>query len=89
MRIEMVTGYSSSKSSTLVKYFKYDYMALRLETYFTNGNIYYYYDVPHEIWQKLTQSEQQGKFFYDIIRNKYDYSVERPGADRSLSFLPD
>ena len=38
---------------------------------FNNGAAYEYYDVPQYVYDDLLQAESKGKYFAQVIRNRY------------------
>lgn len=40
---------------------------------FKNGSSYKYINVPEEFWIAYKGAESVGKFFYQYLREKYDY----------------
>lgn len=44
-----------------------------LEVEFNHGGIYQYFDVPHDVYEELMNTESHGKYFSANIRNDYEY----------------
>ncbi|MDD5650844.1 MAG: KTSC domain-containing protein [Candidatus Nanoarchaeia archaeon] len=62
----------SVKSSNINK-IGHDEHSQVLRVEFSNGNLYEYYDVKKEIYEKLQKAESVGSFFSKNIRNSYKY----------------
>ena len=41
---------------------------------FSNGSIYEYIDVPHNIYQNMLTSQSKGKYLHQYIKGIYQYS---------------
>ncbi|MDR1109891.1 MAG: KTSC domain-containing protein [Deltaproteobacteria bacterium] len=67
---------SFSNKSSLIHRLKYTFEKKLLEILFKNGNTHFYHNVPREIWDELKEAESQGKYFFDSIRHKFDFSLE-------------
>lgn len=40
---------------------------------FQSGETYRYFNVPPEVYERLTRVESPGKYFHQMIRNSYAY----------------
>lgn len=49
-----------------------------LRIYFTSGFIYDYYDVSKEIYESFLKAESIGKYFWEHIKDKYNYEKVKP-----------
>jgi hypothetical protein len=63
-------------NSNIIQRLKYVRAKNLLEIMFKNGNTHYYHNVPDVIWDEFKDSNSHGKYFYNTIRNKYDFSLE-------------
>lgn len=66
--------------SSLIQAVGYDAERRLLEIAFTSGRVYWYADVPPEVYQSLMAAESKGEYFLAHIREVYVYSV--PGRLR-------
>ena len=66
--------------SSLIQAVGYDAERRLLEIAFTSGRVYWYADVPPEVYQNLMAAESKGEYFLAHIREVYVYSV--PGQMR-------
>ena len=64
--------------SNIIQGLKYLETKRLLEIMFVNGNTQYYHDIPHDIWDEFKDSDSHGKYFYNTIRNQFDFSLESP-----------
>jgi len=44
-----------------------------LEVEYNSGEVYRYYDVPQEVFEKLHKAESKGKFMHNMILHVYTY----------------
>jgi len=44
-----------------------------LEVEFLNGSIYWYHDVPEEVYDDFMMASSKGKYLWDHIRDVYEY----------------
>lgn len=44
-----------------------------LEVEFLNRSIYWYYDVPEEVYDDFMMASSKGKYMWDHIRDIYEY----------------
>lgn len=51
----------------------YDYEELVLYVRFMNGALYYYSDVPPEVWDSFLYSESKGRFVHTDLKGIYPY----------------
>lgn len=52
----------------------YDEKKKILEAEFTSGGVYEYYDVEKSVYDELMAADSHGSYFYNNIRDDYDYS---------------
>lgn len=48
------------------------------------GRVYYYFDVPPEIYSELLAAESKGRYYNHHIRNEFEFNeIRRQGARRN------
>ena len=52
----------------------YDEPSQTLEVEFSNGNVYQYYNVMQDVYDKLMASSSKGQFLNTYIKNAYAYA---------------
>ena len=60
--------------SSAIRSVGYDAKSQILEIEFTNGSVYDYYDVPHEIYQEFCEADSMGAFVNFRIKPNFQYS---------------
>jgi hypothetical protein len=63
--------------SSLLTAARYDAKASRLALKFQTGKIYYYLDVPPDIFEALLAAPSAGAFFVSTIRDQFQFVVVR------------
>lgn len=66
--------------SSLIQAVGYEAERRLLEIAFTSGRVYWYADVPREIYDGLLAAQSKGEYFLAHIRDVYAYSI--PGRAR-------
>lgn len=71
VRIEKMERVNNFKSSN-IQSIGYEEFTMTLEVIFKpRGSVYYYKDVPKEIWEQFKNSESKGTYFARFIKDKY------------------
>lgn len=65
-------GFVPVKSSVLDSV-RYDAATRTLTLAFDSGDVYDYYDVPSEVYEKFMVADSKGAFFHNNIREKYRF----------------
>ncbi len=58
-------------TSSTIRSIGYDEESKTLETEFTNGGTYQYFDVPADVHRRFMAASSKGKFHHAYIRDKY------------------
>ncbi len=61
-------------TSTNIKEVGYDATSNTLEILFKDGAIYRYLDVPQFVYDELLAAESAGRYFHQMIRDKYQFT---------------
>ena len=69
--------------SSVIRDFRYDPDARRLDILFVSGRCYSDYDVPPEIGLAMTRARSKGEYFNRFIRDRYRFTRTR-GRSRPL-----
>jgi len=62
--------------STNILFSTYDPSEEKLYICFTKGNVYIYQGISNELNNSFEESESQGKFFLENIKNKFSFTKE-------------
>ena len=65
--------------SSVIQYFSYDQQKGTLKIAFVSGTVYFYKNVPKEIYDALKIAGSKGRYFHFFIRDKYEFDkVDEP-----------
>lgn len=59
--------------STMLHAVGYDPEVRVLEVIFNTGGIYFYRDVPPDVYEGLMQADSKGQYFQEVIRDRYGH----------------
>lgn len=62
----------------------YDSGSQTLAVRFKSGDVYHYFDVPHELAQGLVDADSAGKFLHANIKNAFNFekiAIDDPNQD--------
>ncbi len=61
--------------STSIKAIGYDVRSKTLAVEFQSGKLYYYFEVPPDLYEDFRQTPSLGIFFQDHIRDQFAYDL--------------
>lgn len=74
--------------STHIAAVGYDLGAQTLEVEFATGQVYHYFEVPHNIYEGMLKAKSAGTYFYAYINKQYRYREikDQQPIDQTLAF---
>ena len=68
--------------SSVIRDYRYEPAAHRLDILFVSGRLYSYFDVPDEVARALRGAYSKGEYFNAHIRDHYRFTRSRRRVDR-------
>ena len=64
----------------------YNTVTRELEVKFKSGKLYCYKDVPNDVYQSFWNAKSKGKYFHEMVRDKYEFTevVELPDQNKEV-----
>lgn len=72
----VVTETFIPRRSSYINAVEYDPDAQTLTVDFSDGTVFLYQDVPVEEYRRLTQAPSTGSYFYNFIRDSYEFEQQ-------------
>ena len=69
---EILLRQKVSESSN-IKHIAYQPFTKVMQVSFLNGRIYWYYNVPREIYDNFIKAPSKGKYFWSSVKDKFTY----------------
>ena len=60
-------------NSSNIKHIAYQPQFKVMQVIFENGRIYWYYQVPREVYDAFISAQSKGTYFWSNIKNKYTF----------------
>jgi len=64
-------------TSSAIQRVEYDARSRQLCVTFVTGNVYKYYDVPRQVYDRFLRTASKGAFFNEYVKDRYDFALMR------------